>query len=126
MFNKFHKEDIEKQRIFNIALEIIEEVGYEGLSIRALCSKADISTGKFYVWYLEYTVEHLGFDSISHFYSNDNEILSDTGSYNNAIISLTATFLQKAVQKGYVIPDDKSIHDIANDLCVIVKGCIFQ
>ena len=42
------------------------------------------------------------------------------------IISLTETFFQKAVQNGYVALDNKAIHEIACDLCVIVKDCIFQ
>lgn len=168
MYNKYEQEELEKQRIFNIALEVMNEVGYEGLSIRGLCAKAEISTGKFYslfhskadllrfyfdraiqsfqeevrqwenwdsldikqqivdfyTWYLEYTVK-FGLDFVSHFYSSSNEVFTDSASYT-VIISLTETFFQKAVQNGYVVPDNKTIHEIACDLCVIVKGCIFQ
>lgn len=168
--NKLKREKREKYRILNIALDIMNESGYEGLSIRSLCKEADISTGKFYyhfdskaslltfcfndaiekfqtdilekaewetmnireqvtnfyVWYLKYTIENFGFDFILHFYRNDNHILADGPGYSNAIISLTETFFQKAVQNGYIVPDNKSIREIASDICVIVKGCIFQ
>lgn len=166
--NKYLREDMEKKRIFDIALEIMNEKGYDGLSIRVLCEKTNISTGKFYslfhskvdllgfyfdsaiesfkaevqarddwdtldiknqiinfyTWYLEYT-EALGLDFVLNFYNSKNEILNDS-LHHNVIISLTETFFQRAVQNGYVVPDDKAIHDIACDLCAIVKGCIFQ
>ncbi|MGN0291312.1 MAG: TetR/AcrR family transcriptional regulator [Lachnospiraceae bacterium] len=168
MYNKYELENSEKKRIFDIAMNIMEEVGYEGLTIRALCAKADISTGKFYsyfqskidllcyyfdgaieavnheienvenwdtldikeqivsfyTWYTAYT-ENMGLEFVMHFFSNDNQIFNFS-SYNNDIVRLTETYIQKAVQKGYVVPDDKSIHDIACDLCVVVKGCIFH
>ena len=56
---------------------------------------------------------------------SSNEVLTNSA-YYTVIISLTETFFQKAVQNGYVAPDNKAIHEIACDLCVIVKGCIFQ
>lgn len=168
MYDKYDAANDEKKRIFDIALELMNEVGYEGLSIRTLCTKAQISTGKFYtyfrskldllcycfdeaivsfqdevvkyenwddmdikdqivnfyIWYVEYVAD-FGLEFVKNFYTNDNQALN-ISAYNNVVVGLTETFFQKAVQKGYVIPDDKSIHEIAADFCVIVKGCIFQ
>lgn len=168
--NKAEREKKEKYRILHIALDLMNESGYDGLSIRTLCKEADISTGKFYylfdnkanlltfcfndaiekfeadviqkaeweamdikeqitkfyVWYLQYTIDNFGFDFVLHFYRNDNHILADGPGYSNAIISLTETLFQKAVQDGYVVRDGKTIREIASDICVVVKGCIFQ
>lgn len=167
MYSKYEAEDKEKQRIYDIALSMIEEEGYDRVTIRSLCSKAGISTGRFYHffrskedllsmffdkaieefqqkiedkdfdamdireqmvsyygWYAEYVCS-FGLDFVIHFFNNENQAFN-TESSTVAVVALTETFLQKAVQNGYVVPDGKSIHEIAGDICVIVKGCIFN
>ncbi len=37
-----------KQRIFDVALELMNEIGFENVTIRMICQGADISTGMFY------------------------------------------------------------------------------
>ncbi|AIF52925.1 TetR/AcrR family transcriptional regulator [Pelosinus sp. UFO1] len=44
-----HSRDLKiKNHIFEVALTIMKEIGYENLTIRKICEVADISTGKFY------------------------------------------------------------------------------
>ena len=167
MYNRFETEEREKKRIFDMALNMMEEVGYNGVTVRALCAKAQISTGKFYyyfrskeeifsyhfdnairefkehvrtkdwdsmdireqiiqyyTWYVEYTAS-FGLDFVIHFYNNENQAFNLAHS-SIAVVELTEVFFQKAVQNGYVIPDGKTIREIALDFCVIVKGCIFN
>lgn len=167
MYSKYESEEREKQRIYETALSLMDEVGYEKVTIRSLCSRAGISTGKFYyyfrskedmmslffdhaieefqehinqqdfnamdikeqivnyyVWYTEYT-SSFGLDFVIHFYNNQNQAFNYESS-NVAVVALTEEFFQKAVQNGYVVPDGKTINQIARDICVIVKGCIFN
>ena len=37
-----------KQRIFDVALGLMNEIGFENVTIRMICQGADISTGMFY------------------------------------------------------------------------------
>lgn len=37
-----------EDHVFNVATELIEEVGYENISVREICAAAEISTGMFY------------------------------------------------------------------------------
>ena len=156
----------EKQRIFDVALVLMEEVGFEKLGIRTICEEAGISIGKFYryfdskqqllayfyrqlekkfkddmevtlegldistqlikfyTWFAEYIVS-FGYEFVLNFFNNQNPILN-THVYNNEIVVITDSLLAKAVQNGYKIPDDRTIRDISNDLCVIIKGIIFD
>jgi hypothetical protein len=93
------------------------EVTLEGL---------DISTQliQFYTWFAEYIVS-FGYEFVLNFFNNQNPILN-THVYNNEIVVITDSLLAKAVQNGYKIPDDRTIRDISNDLCVIIKGIIFD
>ena len=51
MYDKYANEFNEKDRIFNVAVKFLEKVGYEKLSIRRICSEANISVGKFYTYF---------------------------------------------------------------------------
>lgn len=166
MIDKYSLENDEKRRIFEVALSMMEEVGYEALSIRAICNNAGISIGRFYhyfsskqellsfyyneaekdfqenieakldgldfraqiiqfyKWYAEYTSK-FGLEFVIHYFNNQNQALN-CSTYNNRIIAITDGILQRAVQTGYIIPDNKTIHDISIDLCAIVKGAIFD
>lgn len=51
MYDKYRNEISEQERIFNIALSLMDQVGYENLSIRDICKEAKISVGKFYNYF---------------------------------------------------------------------------
>lgn len=51
MYDKYTEEVSEKDRIFNIAVGLLEKVGYENMSVRRICKDADISVGKFYTYF---------------------------------------------------------------------------
>lgn len=162
----FDTENQEKERVFNVALALMEETGYEKLGVRQICEEAGISVGKFYryfsskeqllayfynqlekrfrseiyaqlealdireqiiqfyTWYSRYMAS-FGMEFVMHFFNTQNPILN-THVYNNEIIVITDELLGKAVQRGYVIPDGRSIRDISCDFCVIIKGIIFD
>ena len=48
---KFRSGSDEEARIFDIALAIMEEIGYEKMTVRRICDEADISIGKFYHYF---------------------------------------------------------------------------
>ena len=49
----------------------------------------------------------------------------DIHSNNNHIMMVTDQFITEAIQKGYILPEGRSVHEISIDLCMIVKGIIF-
>lgn len=51
MYDRYEDSNSEKQRIFNVALQLMDKIGYEKLSIRQICTEAGISTGKFYTYF---------------------------------------------------------------------------
>lgn len=156
----------EEARIFDVALALMEEIGYEKTTIRRICTEANISIGKFYhyfsskqellrffydqaekdyadqcrdslmgkdikvqivdfyTWYGAY-LEEYGVEFVTNFFSNQNPAMN-THIYNNPIIAITDELLYRAVQAGYAAPGPGSIHDLSCDLCVIVKGAIFD
>ena len=166
MNTRFHFSNAEQQKVFDIALALMEDIGYEKLTIRKICEEADISIGKFYrffdskeqllaffyseaekayrqkvekklagldiktqliefyTWYTEYTSGY-GVEFVLHFFNNQNPAMN-TQVYNNEIINITDALLERSVQDGFKIPDGKTIRQISCDLCVIVKGIIFD
>ncbi|MBR0342804.1 MAG: TetR/AcrR family transcriptional regulator [Oscillospiraceae bacterium] len=166
MYDRYSSELSEKDRIFNVAIQFLEKVGYERLSIRKICAEANISVGKFYTYfknkqellshfynialedfeekiksedfsklnlqekitefygiYMEFT-QNFGVEFVMHYFSNQNEEM-DIHRNNNHIMMVTDGFITEEVQKGYVLPEGRSVHDISIDLCMIVKGIIF-
>lgn len=162
----YEMDSIEKKRIFDVALTLMEEIGYDNLSIRKICEEADISIGKFYryfqskqeilaffykqlesnfrdsfdaqfkaldikeqliefyVWFNGY-ISSFGIDFVKNFFNNQNPLLN-THVYNNEIINITDELLINAIQNGYKLPEGTTVRDISYDICVIVKGIIFD
>lgn len=162
----YAKDNQEKQRIFDIAMALMDDIGYEKMTIRRICQEAEISTGKFYhyfcskqellsffyqkaqekyisdcqanlankdlrtqiidfyVWYAEY-VENFGIEFVSNFFTHTNPALN-MHIYNNPIIQITDDLLINAIQSGYVLKQNQTVREISNDLCIIVKGIIFD
>lgn len=163
---KYVKDNEEKQRIFDVALALMDDIGYEKMTIRKICMDANISTGKFYhyfsskqellsffysqaneryeeecreslkgkplreqllffyKWYSRY-VESFGVEFVANFFSNTNPAMN-THIYNNPVILITDNLIISAVQSGYVIKKDQTVREISNDVCIIVKGAIFE
>jgi TetR/AcrR family fatty acid metabolism transcriptional regulator len=48
---KYKKSALTKQRIFDAAMEIMMDVGYQGATIRAICARAHVSPAAFYLYY---------------------------------------------------------------------------
>lgn len=63
MYDRYSNEISEKDRIFNVAVQFLEKVGYERLSIRKICAEANISVGKFYTYFKNKQ------ELLSHFYN---------------------------------------------------------
>lgn len=166
MRTKFYFANKEQQNVFDIAFTLMEDIGYEKLTIRKICEEANISIGKFYrlfnskedllaffysdaeqaykkecaetlndlniqeqlikfyTWYANYASSY-GLEFVTNFFSSQNPAMN-THIYNNEIINITDALIEKAVQNGFKIPDDKTIREISCDLCVIVKGAIFD
>lgn len=74
MYDKYQNENSEQTRIFNVAISLMEEIGYEDLSIRQICNKAGISIGKFYTYFKTKQ------DLLSHYYEEEEKALRKEGS----------------------------------------------
>lgn len=163
---KYAKDNEEKQRIFDVALALMDDIGYEKMTIRRICMDADVSTGKFYhyfsskqellsffydranekyeeecrdgladkplseqivlfyKWYSRY-VESFGVEFVANFFSYTNPAMN-THIYNNPVILITDNLIVDAIQKGYLLKANQTVREISNDVCVIVKGAIFD
>lgn len=159
-------ENEEKKKIFDVALNLMEDIGYEKMTIRKICKEADISIGKFYhyfsskqellsffyseansryeaeckqsisgktiqeqiilfyKWYGTY-VESFGVEFVTNFFSNTNPAMN-THIYNNPVIMITNNLFIGAIQNGYKLKYEKTVNDLSCDICVIVKGAIFD
>lgn len=162
----FKTDNEEKKRIFDIALALMDDIGYEKMTIRRICHEAEISTGKFYhyfaskqqllfffytqaddrydnecrqllqgkpireqillfyTWYGEY-LESFGVEFVTNFFSNNNPAMN-THIYNNPVILITDNLIMEAIQNGYVLRNGQTVREISNDICMIVKGVIFD
>lgn len=156
----------EEARIFDVALALMEEIGYEKMTIRRICQEANISIGKFYhyfsskqellrffydqaekdyaeqcasllagkaikeqilefyTWYGSY-LEEYGVEFVTNFFTSQNPAMN-THIYRNPIIAITDELLYRAVQEGYRVIGEGTVHDLSCDLCTIVKGAIFD
>ena len=60
------------QDIYNAAVDVLAQDGIEGLSIRKVCSLANISTGTFYKYYpTKIDLLHRLIDYMENYYKND-------------------------------------------------------
>ena len=70
-------------------------------------------------------ISSFGFDFVINFFNNQNPLLN-THVYNNEIINITDELLVNAIQNGYKLPEGTTVRNISYDICVIVKGIIFD
>ena len=166
MSTAYEMDSKEKKRIFDVALALMEELGYDNLNIRKICEEADISIGKFYryfqskqeilsffykqlestfrdkvddqlenldiqdqliqfyVWFNGY-ISSFGIEFVKNFFNTQNPLLN-THVYNNEIIIITDDLLIRAIQDGYRLPEETTVRGISSDICVVVKGIIFE
>ena len=145
-----------KEKIFDSAMTRIKQDGFDSLTIRDVCADVGISVGmfyklysckldllsfyyerieymfdefvnkelqglplnekiiKFYVWLCNFTAG-LGADFCKNFFDSKNPIMNTTN-FTNKIINITNSFMK----------DNPSAHEVSKDLCVIIKGVIFD
>ncbi len=152
-----------KIKIFKTAIKLLNEFGYDKLTIRKICEESNTSIGSFYhhfdnkddllsyyyteaqnvyltqkkaeienknikeklllfyIWYVEYT-QSFGLDFCTNFFNSKNKGINTNLLYNS-IFETTVTYLDSA--KDQII-DGRNYRQVANDLCVICKGIIFD
>ena len=76
----------------------------------------------FYRWVCDFT-QSLGDDFCRNFFDSKNEVM-DANLFQNQLMLLTDSLLEKASQEGLIL--SRPPHEISKDLCVIVKGVIFD
>lgn len=155
-----------KQRIFDVALSLMKQIGYDNITIRMICAEAGISTGmfykhftskeeilafyyekaqgdydemingklaglpvreklvRFYVWICEFTAE-LGVDFCRNFFSSKNKLMN-TNLFHNRLIEITNHCMEDAIAEGFTLSAGRTPYQVSKDLCVIVKGVIFD
>jgi AcrR family transcriptional regulator len=155
-----------KNHIFEVALSLMKELGYDNLTIRKICEIADVSIGmfyrqfsskedllsfyyvkaqesfddiiketltdmtteeqliSFYSWLCKFTQE-LGLDFCKNFFNSKNKTMNTT-LFSNRLIEITNNILEDAIQNGFTISNGRTPYDVSKDLCVLVKGAIFD
>lgn len=155
-----------KNHIFEVALSLMKEIGYDNLTIRKICKMANVSIGmfyrhfkskedllsfyyvkaqksfddvikntltdmtieeqliSFYAWLCKFT-EELGLDFCRNFFNSKNEVMN-TDLFKNKVIEITNIILEDAVKNGFTISNGRTPYDVSKDLCVLVKGAIFD
>jgi len=70
--SSYKKSALTKERIFQSALSIMKEVGYQGATIRGICAKAHVSPATFYLYYESKSdlLQHF-FHNSDHYFGND-------------------------------------------------------
>lgn len=159
-----------KKQIYDAAISLLHDYGYEYITVANICKLAHVSTGSFYHYFdskdtlmanffiegyeqfkqaqtapLDDPIDDIvsffcsysdycqaqGLDFIRHFYTPFNKCMdmrrSMTPSGHYALPSMfeTAEKIRAAVNKGILQPDIDA-NQIADDLCTIEKGCIFE
>ena len=161
--------EVSRDSIIQAAVEIITEEGYETITVRKICAKAEIATGTFYYYFknkydlLMFFIQNQSFEDIvlqedlanlpdritelymhlinqyiqfgknfmKSFYNPNNKFLAaymgeiDGKFAKNTVMNRCEKELEIAQQNGY-IKQDAEIHNIATDICTIIKGCIFE
>ncbi len=155
-----------KEHIFDVALSMMKQIGYDNLTIRMICSEANISTGmfykhfhskedllafyydkaqqdfdsiineqlhdlpldqklvSFYVWICQFT-SNLGIDFCRNFFHSKNQRMNTT-LFHNKLIEITSQCIREAIREGFVLSEGRTPDAVSKDLCVIVKGIIFD
>ena len=155
-----------KEHIFNVALTLMKQIGYDNITIRMICTEAGISTGMFYkhfsskedilafyydkaqsdfdevidkqlaglplpqqlvafyVWVCEFTAD-LGVDFCRNFFSSKNQRMN-TNLFHNKMIEMTSRCIEAACEKGFQLSSGRTPYAVSKDLCVMVKGIIFD
>lgn len=155
-----------KEHIFNVALSMMKQIGYDNITIRMICTEAGISTGmfykhfnskekilafyydkaqedfdtiineqlshlpikeqlvQFYVWICKFTAD-LGVDFCRNFFHSKNELMN-TNLFNNKLIEITNKCINEAINNGFELSSGRTPYAISKDLCVMVKGIIFD
>ncbi len=88
------------QDIYNAAVEVLSEDGIDGLSIRKVCAKADISIGTFYNFYptKQHLLERL-LDHMENFYKNT--VVPDlSGSGTDKLYTISKAHVDRVIRFG--------------------------
>lgn len=169
-YSNFETKDMKNQKlkehIFQVALSLIHQIGYDNITIRMICKEAGISTGmfyqhfnskedilafyydkakgdfegvinqqleglplpeqlvSFYVWVCSFTAD-LGVDFCRNFFSSKNKQMN-TNLFHNQMIEMTNRCIEIACAHGFQLSEGRTPYKVSKDLCVIVKGIIFD
>lgn len=169
-YSNFETKDIRnrklKEHIFQVALSLMHQIGYDNITVRMICKEAGISTGmfyqhfdskedilafyydkargdfeevinrqlegkplpeqlvSFYVWVCNFTAD-LGVDFCRNFFSSKNKQMN-TNLFHNQMIEMTNRCIEDACAAGFLLSPGRTPYAVSKDLCVIVKGIIFD
>ena len=160
-----------RNELISAAARIIAREGVGGLTVRAVCSEAGLSTGTFYYFFGDKNdlmmsfITDISFDGaelscplsdiggriselymilverymrfgrefVRSFYNPCNKILSaymgeSEGKFaSGTVMARSEQELMRAISEGIIIlPENMTAHDIAADICTVIKGCVFE
>ena len=169
-YSKYETRDMKnkrvKEKIFDVALALMKQIGFDNITIRMICTEANISTGmfykhfsskeeilsfyydkaqgdfdemmnqrlaelpvreklvRFYVWICAFTAD-LGVDFCRNFFNSKNERMN-TNLFQNRLMDMTTRCMEDAMTEGFTLSPGRTPYQVSKDLCVIVKGIIFD
>ena len=169
-YSKYETRDMKnkriKEKIFDVSLALMKQIGFDNITIRMICTEAGISTGmfyqhfsskeeilsfyydkaqgdydemmnqrlaelpvreklvRFYVWICEYTAD-FGVDFCRNFFNSKNERMN-TNLFQNRLMDMTTRCMEDAMTEGFTLSPGRTPYQVSKDLCVIVKGVIFD
>ncbi len=158
-----------KDKIYQAALQLLKQYGYEYITVSNICHLAEVSTGSFYHFFdskdtlmanffyeayekmpreektfdnpIDEIIEGLcfysefcqsqGLDFIRHFYTPFNKAmdsrhaLNANGKFDLPLLADAGEKIKKYISSGY-LKSETDPYQLANDLCTIEKGIIFE
>jgi len=79
---------------------------------------------QFYIWICQFTAD-LGVDFCRNFFSSKNKRMN-TNLFHNKLIEITTHCIEDAVAGGFQLSPGRTPYSVSKDLCVLVKGIIFD
>ena len=134
-----------KNKIYNIAVELLEESRYENIKIEDICKKAEVSVGSFYNYFEFEVIENLksinSLDKIVEFftyYANYNEAvgidaMKQLYKFNNKLFIAEGRYMQNSLEdiisKGQSegeISENMSVDEISKYLFIAARGIAYD
>ena len=115
-----------------LMMSFIMETSFDGVELS--CPLSDIA-GRISELYMLLIRRYMSFgrNFVRSFYNPDNKVLSaymgehESKFAEGTVMARSEHELSKALSEGIItLPDGMTVHNLASDICTIIKGCVFE